>query len=255
MRTSTSTSTDPALDGAVPKALKVLEYLARSGKPQRLSAIAVALDLQKSTVHRILSSLANSGYVEQLQDTACYVVTLKLWELGTGVLHEHPIKRAAAGFLQELHRATGETVSLTILSGDDVLYLDKLLSPRAIKFSTRVGSRVPAALTAGGQAMLAYLPDAAARVKRTAARIKRVHRFDVDAYLSELQAVRSRGYSVSTALEGVVGIGAALMTQDGQPVAALAISAPRDRLSASKQKLAVERLLNTCTNMSAQVRF
>lgn len=252
---ATSTISEPAFDGAVPKALKVLEFLARAGKPLRLSAIAVALDLQKSTVHRILSALATSGWVEQQPDTACYVVTLKLWELGTGVLHEHPIKRAAAGFLQELHRATGETVSLTVLSGDDVLYLDKLLSPRSVKFSTRVGSRVPAALTAGGQAMLAFLPDAQARVKRTAARLKRARRFDIEAVLDELQAVRARGYSVSRAVEGVIGIGAPLMNGDGAPVAALSVSAPKDRLSASKQKLMIERLRSTCASMSAQVRL
>jgi DNA-binding IclR family transcriptional regulator len=250
-----STITDPTFDGAVPKAFRVLEYLARSGKPLRLSAIAVALDLQKSTVHRILSSLASSGYVEQQQDTACYVVTLKLWELGTGVLHEHPIKRAAAGFLQDLHRATGETVSLTILSGDDVLYLDKLLSARATNFSTRVGSRAPAALTAGGQAMLAYLPDAHARVKRTAARLKRAHRFDVAALMNELQAVRSRGYSISVAMEGVIAFGAPLMDRHEQPVAALSVSAPKERLSTSKQKLVLERLRSTCASMSAQVRL
>jgi DNA-binding IclR family transcriptional regulator len=250
-----STSSDPALDGAVPKALKVLEHLARAGKPLRLSAIAAALELQKSTVHRILGSLASSGYVEQLPDTACYVATLKLWELGTGVLQEHPIKRAGAGFLQDLQRATGETVSLTILAGDDVLYLDKLLSARAIKFSTRVGSRVPAALTAGGQAMLAYLPDAHARLKRTATRLKRTQRYDVDALLHELQAVRARGYSISQAIEGVVGFGAPLMAHNQQPVAALTVSAPKERLSPTKQKLLVERLLNTCASMSAQVRL
>jgi DNA-binding IclR family transcriptional regulator len=248
-----SRSIEPVDDGAVAKALKVLEHLARTGRPQRMSAIAVALDLQKSTVHRILSTLVTSGYVEQRQDTACYVASLKLWELGSGVLHEHPIKRAATGFLQELHRATGESVSLTILSGDDVLYLDKLLSPRAIKFSTRVGSRVPAALTAGGQAMLAHLPDAPARVKRTAAALKRPHRIDVDAYLSELQTVRSRGYSIATAIEGVIGMGAPLMSHDGQPVAALSVSAPKERMSVTKQKLIVQRLLNACASMSAQV--
>lgn len=251
----TSTISDPALDGAVPKALKVLEYVARSGKPLRLSAIALALDLQKSTVHRILASLTSSGYVEQLPDTACYVVTLKLWELGIGVLHEHPIKRAAAGFLQDLHRATGETVSLTVLAGDDVLYLDKLLSARAIKFSTRVGSRAPAVLTAGGQAMLAYLPDVHARVRRSTARLKRAHRFDVEALLTELQAVRARGYSISTAVEGLIAIGAPLMGHEGRPVAALSVSAPKERLSATKQKLVIERLRSTCVSMSAQVRL
>lgn len=250
-----STNSEQVVEGAVPRALRVLEFVARAGEPARLSDVARALDLQKSTVHRILSALAQAGYVEQVPKTGCYAVTLKLWELGTGTMHEHPIRRAAAGFLQELHRATGETVSLTILSGDDVLYLDKILSPRAIKFTTRVGSRVPAALTAGGKAMLAHVPDAQTRIKRTAARVKRSHRFDIEAVLRELDNVRTRGYSISSHVEGVTGFGAALIARDNQPVAALSVTAPNDRLSAAKRKQVIERLLNACASMSERVRF
>ena len=250
-----STNIEQSVEGAVPRALRVLEYLARAGEPMRLSDVARELELQKSTVHRILSSLAQCGYVEQVLKTGCYAVTLKLWELGTGTMHEHPIRRAAAGFLQELHRSTGETVSLTILSGDDVLYLDKIVSPRAIKFTTRVGSRAPAAVTASGKAMLAHLPDAPARLKRTAARLKRTHRFDVESVLRELENVRARGYSISSYVEGVTGFGAALIARDGLPVAALSVTAPNDRLSASKRKQVIERLLNACASMSERVRF
>jgi DNA-binding IclR family transcriptional regulator len=248
-----TTSVEPAVEGAVPRALQVLEFLAQSGEPMRLSAVALALGLQKSTVHRILGSLASCGYVEQVQETSCYAVTLKLWELGTA--HEHPIKRTAAGFLQELHRSTGETVSLTVLAGDDVLYLDKLISPRAIKFTTRVGSRVPAALTAGGKAMLAHLPNANACLKRTATRLKRTHRLDVEAVIRELEAVRARGYSISSHVDDVTSVGAALIGRDGLPVAALSVSAPNDRLSAPKRKLVIERLLNACASMSERVRL
>lgn len=232
-----------------------MEFLASSGEPQRLSAVALALSLQKSTVHRILSSLASRGYVEQVQETGCYAATLKLWELGANTLDKHPIKRAAAGYLQELHRSTGETVSLSILSGDDVLYLDKLLSPRAIKFTTRVGSRVPAALTSGGKAMLAYLPDARPRLKRIAARIKGRHRFEVDDLIRQLEDVRSRGYAVSSYSPGVLSFGAPLMASNGLPVAALSVSAPSDRLSAQKRKAIIEGVLNTCANMSEHVRL
>jgi DNA-binding IclR family transcriptional regulator len=103
--------------------------------------------------------------------------------------------------------------------------------------------------------MLAYLPDAHARVKRTAARLKRAHRFDVGALMNELQAVRSRGYSISLALEGVIAFGAPLMDRHEQPVAALSVSSPKERLGASKQKLVLERLRSTCASMSAQVRL
>lgn len=250
-----TTVAEPAAEGAVARALGLLEFLAKSGEPMRLSAIALALGLQKSTAHRILATLASCGYVEQVPKSGCYAATLKLWELGSSTLHQHPVKRAAAGFLQDLQRSTGETVSLTVLSGDDVLYLDKLLSPRAIKFTTRVGSRVPAALAAGGKAMLAHLPDARERLKRTAARLKSSSRFAVDEVMRELEEVRTRGYAISSVSSGVTSIGAPLLARDGLPAAALSVSAPTDRLGAQKRKAMIEELLQTCTNMAERVRL
>ena len=240
-------------EGAVARAFSVLEYLALAREPSRLSAVALALGLQKSTVHRILATLAGLGYVEQVEKTGCYRATLKLWELGTGMVFDHPVKRAAAAFLQELHRATGETVSLTILSGDDVLYLDKIMSPRAIRFTTRVGSRVPAPLTAGGKVLLAYAPDARALIKRVAARNKGKQRIDVDKLMRELAEVRERGYAVSTYSPGVVSIAEPVMARDGHPVAGLSVSAPVERVTAKKKTEIIERVRNSCATMAERV--
>ena len=248
-----NTLAEQATEGVVARALGVLEFLALACEPARLSAVATALGLQKSTVHRILATLAGLGYVEQLPETGCYRATLKLWELGANTLHEHPVKRAAAAFLHELHRATGETVSLTILSGDDVLYLDKIMSPRAIRFTTRVGSRVPAALTAGGKAMLAQLPDARALLKRTATRVKKERRFDVESVMGELAEARKRGYAASSYSPGVISFGAPVMARHGQPAAALSVSAPVERVTAKKRAAIVECVLNACANMSEKV--
>jgi DNA-binding IclR family transcriptional regulator len=188
-----------------------------------------------------------------VSETGCYRATLKVWELGQSTIHEHPVKRAAAAFLQELHRTTGETVSLTILSGDDVLYLDKIISPRAIRFTTRVGSRVPAPLTAGGKAMLAHLPDPRLLLKRTAARLKGQRRFEVEALTRELAQVRTAGYAISSLSPGVISIGAAVIAHDGLPAAALSVSAPNERVNATKKATIIERVLNACANMSERV--
>ena len=241
------------VEGAVARAFSVLEYLALAREPSRLSSVALALGMQKSTVHRILATLAGLGYVEQVPETGCYRATLKLWELGTGMIFEHPVKRVAAAFLQELHRATGETVSLTILSGDDVLYLDKIMSPRAIRFTTRVGSRVPAPLTAGGKVLLAYAPDARTMIRRVAARLKGKHRLEVDKLMRDLSEVRERGYAVSTYSPGVVSIAAPVMAHSGVPVAALSVSAPVERITAKKKAEIIERVRNCCANMAERV--
>lgn len=131
---------------AVARSFQLLEALARARGGARLSDLAAETGLQKSTAHRILSTLCGLGDAEQ-DPGSRYRASLEAWELGRGVVAELPIRRTAVGFLQSLHRTTGETVSLTILSGDDVVYLEKLVAARPVGFLTRVGSRAPAVLS------------------------------------------------------------------------------------------------------------
>lgn len=215
-----------------------------------MSALASDLELQKSTVHRILRTLAEMDYVSQEAETGRYRASLKTWELGAAIIGDHPVKRAAAPFLQDLIRLTGETVSLTIMAGDDVLYLDKIVSPRPMRFTTRPGSRVAAPLTAGGRAMLAHEPGVREIVERVAARRFSSRDFDVEAFLVELEEVRARGYATSTLNAGVVSIAGAIMGHDGRAAAALSVSAPTERLTAKKQAEIVDAVLSTCVNMA-----
>src|SRR3954464_1620252 len=106
------------METALGKGLRVLEMLSTAGGPARLSHLAAELDLQKSSVHRVLRMLVEAGYVTQDPDTDLYRATLKVWELGSAVVNALPIKQAATTVLHELHRRTGETVSLSILDGD-----------------------------------------------------------------------------------------------------------------------------------------
>lgn len=238
------------LDRAVFRAFQILEAVSRARDSVRLSAVAADLELQKSTVHRILQTLIAMGYVAQEATTGRYRATLKSWELGSSVLDAHPVKRAAAPFLEDLHRLTGETVSMMVLDGDDVLYLDKIISPRPVRFTTRAGSRVAAVLTAGGQAMLALDPDARAIVERSAERLAGVRDIDVETVLAALETVRARGYAVSRNNPEVVSIGGAILGEDGRAAGALSVSAPRERTDADKQAAIVESVRVTCTRMA-----
>ncbi|HET8939343.1 MAG TPA: IclR family transcriptional regulator, partial [Polyangiales bacterium] len=233
--------------------LAVLELLALQEGPIRLSAIAEKLGLQKSTVHRILTSLSGLGYVQQDVNTGYYGVTLRLWELGSSLIAQHPIKRAATPYMQRLHESTRETVSLLILSGDDVLFLDKIISPRPIRFSSRVGSRAPAPLAAGGKALLAFEPEARAIVRRTRERIKEKRRTSVEALMEELKTIRSNGYAVSTFRPGAISFAAPIMGRDGRALAAVSVSAPESRITKAKREEILDQLLSTCAELAEQL--
>ena len=233
------------MDRAVSRSFAILEALARSRGPARLSDLSAATDLQKSTVHRILATLSVLGYADQ-DDSGRYRPTLRSWEIGIGVVADLPIYRVAAGFLQTLHRTTGETVSLTVLSGNDVLYLEKLTAARPVRFLTRVGSRVPAPLTAGGKAILSARIDAPQIIEEVAA-----HRdLDVPALMTELEECRQRGYALSGYSPGVTSIGAAVAVGGAPPDAALSVSAPRERLAGKTRDAIIEALLETRARMT-----
>jgi IclR family transcriptional regulator, KDG regulon repressor len=243
------------MDTTVAKGLRVLELLAKADGPLRLSTIAEQLDLQLSNVHRLLATFIELGYVAKEPESGRYGLTLRLWELGSSVIATHPAKRAAAPYMQELHKATSETVSLTVLDGDDVLYLEKIVAPRVLRFTTRPGSRAPAALVAPGKALLAYEPDALAIVKRAARQPGNGKKIDVAALMTELEAVRRNGYSVSksTLTPGLIAVASPIMGRDSRAAAALSVSGPAERLSEKKVRDIIEAVLNTCARIAETV--
>jgi DNA-binding IclR family transcriptional regulator len=232
------------VDTALGKGLRVLELLSRADGPLRLSSISTELELQKSSTHRVLRMLCDEGYVAQDADSGLYATTLKVWELGSAVVARIPIKQAATTVLQDLHRTTSETVSLTIRDGDDVLYLDKIAAPRPIGYTTRVGSRVPAPLTVSGQAMLAYEPDARAVVERVAARIGG-DGLDVERVLGAVRRAKERGYAIGRGrvARGIVGVAAAVPGPSDGAAAGLTVSAPSQRLDAEGRQALIDALL------------
>lgn len=241
------------MDSAVSRGLLILETLARSNGSMRLTDISRQTELQKSTVHRVLGTLIALGYATQNEETGLYQATLKVWELGSGILTAHPVKRAAAGFLHELHRLTGETVSLTIPSGDDVLYLDKIISPRPIRFTTRVGSRVPMPRSASGKAILAHLPDRREIAERVLPTLIPEKKYDVDQLMSELDLIPERGYAISSSRPGVESIASVVMNYDNRPIAAMSISAPTQRLNEEKRADVIEAVLAVCARLSDSI--
>ena len=242
------------VESALGKGLRVLEGLARAGGAVRLSNLAADLGLQKSAVHRILQTLVDSGFAVQEPDTGLYRASLKVWELGTGVAASLAVKQAALPVLHELHRTTAETVSLTVLDGDDVLYLDKLLAPRPVGFTTRVGSRVPAPFTVGGRALLAYEDDPESVVDRVLA-ARGPDAFDPKKALADIRRVRDQGYVVGRgrSQRGVVGIATAVQGDDGRAVAGLTVSAPAQRVDAERESAIVEALLDAAARLGEAV--
>ncbi|MGY6501154.1 MAG: IclR family transcriptional regulator [Acidimicrobiales bacterium] len=235
--------------GAVAKSFRVLEMLSSAHHPVRLSEVAAECDLQKSTAHRVLAELVELGYVRQEVDSGRYLPTLRTWELGTAVVADLPIKQVASTALHALHARTGETVSLVVRSGDDALYLDKIVSPRPVRFTTRVGSRLPLPVPAGGMALLSVADDASEVVDRVIARRDLALVLDPAAVARSLVRARERGYAI-VASTSITSIAAPVLDRAGRPAAALAVSAPTDRVTDDVRAAIADEVVTTATRLS-----
>lgn len=144
---------------ALAKGLRVLSVFSERRPAWRVSDIAAEVSLPLPTAYRIIMTLASEGYLEHLPSGE-YRPGVRVLTLGTAALRSLDLVELATPRLQELANATGETVNLAILTGDQVLYLVRLRNSDLVTANIRVGSRLPAVHTSIGKLLLAYLDDA-----------------------------------------------------------------------------------------------
>lgn len=147
------------LIGSVAATLRILELLSDAGGPMTLTNITKASGYPKSSVHRMLSSLIHTGYVEQ-DESARYGLTFKVLRLGMDLLSSVDIVKASNPHLERLMLTTNESAYLSVLdSSGQTVYLAKVETPRPVQVQAKLGTPTPAWSTATGWAMLAFLPE------------------------------------------------------------------------------------------------
>lgn len=156
MRSEGSTPIGRNEDTSAGKALALLDAFSGQLTVLGVTALAARADIPKSTAHRLLHVLVERGYVRRVGDRYC--LTEHLFEIGNQVRSCRPsgIRELATPYLGELFAETRQTVHLAVLSGTDVLYLDKVAGRDAAPCLTSVGSRRPVYATSLGKALIAF---------------------------------------------------------------------------------------------------
>jgi IclR family transcriptional regulator, pca regulon regulatory protein len=144
---------------ALAKGLRVLSVFSERRPTWRITDIATEVSLPLPTAYRIVMTLTSEGYLEHLPSGE-YRPGVRVLTLGTAALRSLDLVELATPRLQELANATGETVNLAVLTGDQVLYLVRLRNSDLVTANIRVGSRLPAVHTSIGKLLLAFLDPA-----------------------------------------------------------------------------------------------
>lgn len=230
----------------------LLDVLASYQEPVSLKLISERTGLHPSTAHRILNDLALGRLVER-PETGTYRLGMRLLELGNLVKARLDVRDAALGPMRDLHRATQQTVNLSVRQGDEIVYIERAYSERSgMQVVRAIGGRAPLHLTSTGKLFLAH--DDPHRVRSYATRTGLAGQTqnsitEVSKLERELASVRQTGTARDNEeLElGVRCMAAGIFDDQDKLVAGLSISAPADRLEESW----MQRLTKTAADISA----
>ena len=244
---------------AIRRALSVLRILAagrEDGVP--LAEVVQATGLTRPTVHRIVHVLIEEGIVERHDRTGRYAIGNQVPELALARPRPSPLLVAAGPSLRRASTEIGDTLFLTVRTGNDTLCVDRRIGAYPIQvLSIEVGARRPLGVSSAGVAILAALPAPDAR-KIVTANEKRFETYRTDAatVLGQVTAARRRGYGMREIglVQGTKSISTWIKTPDGRPAAAMTVSAVRTRLGPRREQEVADILLRETRIIEQAIR-
>ena len=244
---------------SVTHAVEILRCLASDPPLAGVSEIASVVGLHKSSVSRMIATLAEADLVERDPDSRRIRLGRGLLGLVAPLLPAVRVVDAALPQLVDLAQRCGETISISVWDGAGAVNLEQVLGGKAVKHYAARGSRNPAHATASGKLLLAFAAaDATDRVVR-----RELRRFTPrtictrSALLTEIAAIRRQGYAVNEGEWSVdVGAVAAPVRNDkGIVVAAITATVPMYRFAATNRRALVEQVRDTADRVSTRLGF
>lgn len=236
----------PFRDGSAPtlqsldRALGLLTAVARLERAT-LSGLAREVDIPTATIHRILTTLLNHGFVAFDDDRQEWMIGIEAYRTGAAFLKHSSVIEVGRPIMRNLVRDTGETANLAVPDGAEVVFVGQVESANPIRAFFAPGTRTSMHASGTGKAILAEM-NATRREKTLAA--MRLTGFAPNTLVtraaldSDLAVIRERGWSFDDE-ERYVGmscIGAAIFDEQGEPAAGVSVSGPSVRFDASRME-------------------
>lgn len=219
---------------SVVRVLQVLEKLSDESQEWSLSLLSRELGTPKSSLLVLLRGLVDTSHIRQSAGT--YRLAGAAYALASHILSSRHFPEVARPILDDVVSKTGETAVIGVLSEDaqSTVYVDKVESPSALRFSTKVGDRRPLYASAAGHIFLAFAPAEATEAYIRGVKIKPLTPTAITTkrdLKAAIEAARRDGVAVTRdqATEGVTGFGAPIYGAAGELIGALALAAPSSR--------------------------
>jgi len=260
MRPSSSPSDEgraPHFVQSLERGLAVIRAFDEHNAELTLSDVARVTGMTRAAARRFLLTLVDLGYVRN--DGRWFTLSPRILELGYAYLSSQSLTEVAEPHLERLVAEVHESSSVSVLDGDDIVYVARVPTARIMAVSINVGTRFPAYATSMGRVLLAGLPepDLTAYLARAEIRPLTPRAIDnADALAAELTKVRDQGWALvdQELEEGLRSIAAPVRDASGRTIAAVNVSAHASRVSAHDvQETLLPPLLETAQRIEADL--
>ena len=233
---------EPTGSQSIERAVAVLRAIAAAGHGgATVAAIAAAIGLNRTTVHRIAAALAREGLIDRDEASGRCFLGVEIAALGTLASARHGVHQRAITALARLSAHTGDTAFLSTPSGFDSVCLHR--EEGSFPIRTQVlwpGQRLPLGVGAGGLALLAAMPDetVAAVLEVNRGRLARDYPgFAGDRLPLLVEQARRDGFATNQGMivPGSWAVGVAVRNSRGQPIAAISIAAIEARMGEARR--------------------
>ncbi len=222
---------------SVERALDLLVALERTDHPVGVSELSRTVGIPKATAQRLLSVLERRGLVQKEQ--ARYQLGAGIVPLARAFLTGNTLTRAALPVLEELALLSGETVSLYVRQGFDRVVVQRVNSPHPLRYSVRIGQRLPLHVGASGLVLAAAMPEDELHQLLSQIGEIRLATGEVltkEAFIQKLDRIRQQGFAVSHGEReiGVISVAAPVAMPSRGTIAAIAATGPPSRMTPEK---------------------
>ena len=243
----------------IDRLLDIIELLSLEKDGLGVTEIGNRTGLHKSTVHRIVSALAERGYIEKVPGRGVYKIGLKLVEISSVYLNSIELKTEARPYLHELTSKLGHPSHLAILDGTDAVYIDKVEVVSNIRLYSQIGRRIPVYCSALGKCLLSGLPECDVReiVSRCSFEKYTEKTLDSETLLQQVRRVASAGWAVDDEEhdKGIRCIAAPVYDYRGKVIAAVSIAGPAAAVAPQNDGETAEIVKETALNISKRLGY
>jgi IclR family pca regulon transcriptional regulator len=239
------------------RGLSVIRAFGEDRPELTLSEVAVETKLTRAAARRFLLTLCDLGYVRA--DGRRFALTPRVLELGYAYLSSLSLPELAEPHLERLAAEVRESSSVSVLDGDDIIYVARVPTSRIMRVAINVGTRFPAHATSMGRVQLAALEDADldAYLDRVELRPLTANTLTDPAQLrAELGRIRAQGWALvdQELEEGLRSVAAPIRDRTGRVVAAVNVSAHASRASKDTvRRVLLPPLLATAERIEADL--